>query len=247
MSGHNKWSTIKRKKGATDSKRSKSFSRIIKEIHVAIKEGGPDADGNPRLRTAIQNAKGVNMPKENILRAIAKASADGSNYMEVTFEGYLPGGVAVFIECLTDNNNRTVSNIRSIFNKRGGNMGTNGSLSFIFDRKGVITLQKSQVKSMDDFELEIIDAGVDDIEVTDDIIILTCPLESFSSLQKKLDSMGIEAENAELKRIANDTKIVDSETAQKILRIVDDFEDDDDVQSVFHNLELTDELMKDLE
>ncbi|PKP22462.1 MAG: YebC/PmpR family DNA-binding transcriptional regulator [Bacteroidetes bacterium HGW-Bacteroidetes-21] len=247
MSGHNKWSTIKRKKGALDSKRSKIFSRIIKEIGVAVKEGGGDPDGNPRLRTAIQNAKGVNMPKENIQRAIAKASAEGSSFIEVNFEGYLHGGVAVFIECLTDNNNRTVSNIRSIFNKRGGNLGTNGSLSFIFERKGVITLQKNQIKSMDDFELEIIDAGVEDIEVSDEVLILTMPLESFGAVQKKLESMKLEAENAELRRIANDTKNVDADTARKILRIIDDFEDDDDVQNVFHNLELTDEIMNELE
>jgi len=247
MSGHNKWSTIKRKKGALDAKRSNMFSRIIKEMQVAVKEGGPDPDGNPRLRTAIQNAKGVNMPKENIQRTIAKASDEGANLQEMTYEGYLPGGIAVFIECLSDNNNRTVSNIRSIFTKRGGTLGTNGSLSFLFERKGVITIQGSQIKNRDDFELEIIDAGVEDIEEGDGVLILTCPMESFGSVQKKLQQLGIEPENAELRRIPNDTKKVDVETGKKILRIIEDFEDDDDVQNVFHNLEITDELMDAME
>jgi YebC/PmpR family DNA-binding regulatory protein len=243
MSGHNKWSTIKRKKGALDAKRSNMFSRIIKEMQVAVKEGGPDPDGNPRLRTAIQNAKGVNMPKENIQRTIAKASDEGANLQEMTYEGYLPGGIAVFIECLSDNNNRTVSNIRSIFTKRGGTLGTNGSLSFLFERKGVITIQSSQIKNRDDFELEIIDTGVEDIEVSEEVLVLTCPMESFGAVQKKLQQMGIEPENAELRRIPNDTKKVDVEAGRKILRIIEDFEDDDDVQNVFHNLEITDELM----
>lgn len=247
MSGHNKWSTIKRKKGALDSKRSKIFSRIIKEMQVAVKEGGPDTEGNARLRTAIQNAKGANMPKDTIQRTISKASDEGGNLQEMTYEGYLPGGVAVFVECLSDNNNRTVSNIRSIFTKRGGSLGTNGSLSFIFDRKGVITIQKSQIKSRDDFELEIIDTGVEDIEDGDDVLILTCPMESFGAVQKKLQQLGIEAENAELRRIPNDTKKLDVDSARKILRIVEDFEDDDDVQNVFHNLEITDELMDSME
>lgn len=247
MSGHNKWSTIKRKKGALDAKRSKIFSRIVKEIQVAIKEGGPDVEGNARLRMAVQNAKGVNMPKDNIQRAINKASDEGANFQEMTYEGYLPGGVAIFIECLSDNNNRTVSNMRQIFTKRGGTLGNNGSLAFIFDRKGVFTLQKSQIKDMDEFELEIIDAGVEDIEVGDEVLVLTCPMESFGAIQKKFDAMSLEVENAELRRIPNDTKSVDLSTAQKILRIIDDFEEDDDVQNVFHNMELTDEIMSSLE
>ena len=145
MSGHNKWSTIKRKKGAADAKRGKIFTKIIKEISLSAREGGSDPETNPRLRLAIQNAKGANMPKENIERAIKKAAgSESESYSEITFEGYGPCGVAVFVECLTDNNNRTVSNIRSIFNKRGGSMGTKGSLSFLFERKGVITVTKGK-------------------------------------------------------------------------------------------------------
>ncbi len=247
MSGHNKWSTIKRKKGATDAKRSKIFSKLIKEISIAVKESGTSPDSNPRLRMAIQNAKGVNMPKDNIQRAISKASADGSNYTETTFEGYAQGGVAVFVECLTDNNNRTVSNVRSVFNKRGGNLGTNGSLSFLFDRKGVFTIPSSNIKNRDEFELEIIDAGVDDIEDDEDIVTIYCPLENFGKVQKKLEEINVEAENSELKRVPNDYKTVDVETAQKIMRLIEELEDDDDVQNVFHNLEMTDELMNSME
>jgi len=247
MSGHNKWSTIKRKKGAIDAKRSKIFSKIIKEINIAVKESGVSAESNPRLRMAIQNAKGVNMPKDNIQRAISKASADGSNYSETTFEGYAQGGVAIFVECLTDNNNRTVSNIRAIFNKRGGNLGTNGSLSFIFERKGVFSIPKDNIKNREEFELEIIDAGVEDIEEEDEIFTLYSPLESFGKVQKKLEELKIETENAELRRIPNDYKTLDLETAQKVMRLIDELEEDDDVQNVFHNLEMTEELINSLD
>ncbi|MBN1953216.1 MAG: YebC/PmpR family DNA-binding transcriptional regulator [Bacteroidales bacterium] len=246
MSGHSKWSTIKRKKGALDAKRGKIFSRIVKEISIAVKEGGPDEESNPRLRMAIQNAKGANMPKDNVDRAINKADKEGANLTEVTFEGYAPNGVAVFIECLTDNNQRTVSNVRAVFNKRGGNMGTNGSLSFIFDRKGVFTV-KRQGLDPDEFQLEIIDAGVEECEVEEEVFILTTALEDFGSVQKKLDEMGIEIENAELQRIPNDTKELGVEDARKVLRMIEEFEDIDDVQNVFHNLELTEEVITALE
>ncbi len=241
MSGHNKWSTIKRKKGALDAKKGKVFSRIVKEIQIAVREGGPDADANPKLRLAIQNSKGVNMPKENVERAINKASSEGANLQEVTFEGYAPHGIAVFIECLTDNNQRTVSNVRAVFNKRGGNLGTNGSLSFLFDRKGVFTIQK-EGRDPEEFELEIIDAGAEDFEVEDDVFVITTALEDFGSMQKKLDEMNITVENAQLQRIPNDMKQLDIDSAKKVLRAIDEFEDIDDVQNVYHNLEVTDEI-----
>ena len=241
MSGHSKWSTIKRKKGALDSKRSKIFSRIIKEITVAVKESGSDPDGNPRLRLALNNAKGANMPKENILRALSKAEKDNANFTEVTYEGHIPGGIAVFIECLTDNTMRTVGNVRAIFNKRGGNLGTNGSVAFLFERKGVITLPKGNLDS-DEFQLEIIDYGVDDVEVTDENFVITTPIESFQAVQKKLEEIGLEVENAELQRIPLETKSLPAEDAIKALKVVELFEEDDDIQSVFHNLEITDEV-----
>ncbi|MDX9770742.1 MAG: YebC/PmpR family DNA-binding transcriptional regulator [Tenuifilaceae bacterium] len=246
MSGHNKWSTIKRKKGALDAKRSKMFSRITKEITVAVKEGGGDPEGNPRLRVAISNAKGVNMPKDNIQRAISKAEKDGDALQEMTFEGYGPEGVPIFIECLTDNNNRTVSSIRSIFTKRGGSLGTNGSLSFMFDRKGVFTIPKGDI-DQEELELELIDAGAEDIEVNDDTIVVYTPMADFGRMQKKLDELGIEAENASLQRIPNDYKTLEPQMAMKVLRLIDEFEDNDDVQNVYHNIEMTDELMKAME
>jgi YebC/PmpR family DNA-binding regulatory protein len=242
MSGHSKWSTIKRKKGAADSKRGKIFTKLIKEITIAAEQGGDDPETNPRLRSAIQTAKGMNMPKDNIQRAISKANKDSSSYQETTFEGYLPHGIAVFIECLSDNNNRTVSNIRAIFTKRGGTLGTNGSLSFLFDRKGIITVAKGEIDP-DEFELEIIDAGVDELELNDDTFMITTPLEDFHNVQKKLDEMGIEIESAELQRIPNDTKELSVDESIQILKIVDHFEDDDDLQNIFHNLEVTDEVM----
>jgi YebC/PmpR family DNA-binding regulatory protein len=242
MSGHSKWSTIKRKKGALDAKRGKLFSRIVKEIQIAVKEGGSSPEHNPRLRLAIQNAKGANMPKENVDRAISKASNEGGNLQEVTFEGYAPHGIGVFIECLTDNNQRTVSNIRAVFNKRGGNLGTNGSLSFLFDRKGVFTVPKADL-DLEALELEIIDAGAEDIELTDEVMIITTAVEDFGNVQRKLDELGVRVENAQLQRIPNDTKQLDLESSQKVLKIIEEFEEIDDVQNVYHNLELTEELM----
>lgn len=242
MSGHSKWSTIKRKKGAEDAKRSKIFSRIVKEIHVAVKEGGPDPDPNPRLRLAIQNAKGANMPKDNIQRAINKAGSDAENYEEVTFEGYAPYGIAVYVECLTDNNNRTVGSIRSIFTRSGGSLGTNGSLNFLFERKGVFAIPQKDLDP-EEFELEIIDAGAEEIENDDGIFIITTQLDDFGTVQEKLEEMNIEAKNAELQRIPNSTKKLDTELAIKVVKVIEEFEDDEDVQNVYHNLEITDEII----
>lgn len=247
MSGHNKWSTIKRKKGAQDAKRSKIFSKIIKEISIAVREGGPDPAGNPRLRMAIANAKGASMPKENIERAINKGKdKDAAALTEVTYEGYLPNGIAVIVECTTDNTQRTVSNVRSIFNKYGGSLGTSGSVSFLFERKGIFSIPKKNIRNMEEFELEMIDAGAEDIEEEEGIITVTTSLEDFGRMQKKLEEMNIEVENAELQRIPNDTVSLDPESARKILKIIEIFEDDDDVQKVFHNMEITEEMMAEM-
>jgi len=246
MSGHSKWSTIKRKKGALDAKRSKIFSKLIKEITVAVKEGGPDPDGNPRLRMAIANAKGQSMPKDNIERAISKGKDKNSaNFTEVVYEGYLPHGIAIYLECTTDNLQRTVSNIRAIFNKFGGSLGTNGSLSYLFERKGVFVIPKDNLDE-DEFEMELIDAGAEDIELEDGFFNVTTSMEDFGNMMKKLEEMGIEPETAELQRIPKDTKALPLEEAQKIMKIIDLFEDDDDVQKVFHNLEMTDEMMENM-
>ena len=246
MSGHSKWATIKRKKGALDAKRSKIFSKIIKDITVAVKEGGPDPDGNPRLRLAIANAKGASMPKDNIERAISKGKdKDGSTFSEPTYEGYLSHGIAVYIECTTDNPLRTVSNIRAIFNKFSGALGTNGSLSFLFERKGVFTIPKGTM-NQEEFELEMIDAGAEDIEVEDEFIAITTAKEDFGRMQKKFEEMGIEPESAGLQRIPNETVKLSDEDARKVLRVIEMFEDDDDVQKVFHNLEISEKVMSEM-
>ncbi|MBN2891434.1 MAG: YebC/PmpR family DNA-binding transcriptional regulator [Bacteroidales bacterium] len=248
MSGHNKWSTIKRKKGAADAKRSKLFSKMVKEISIAVKEGGSsDETTNPRLRVALLNAKGANMPKATIEKAISKAEAGTESWEEVTFEGYGPDGVAIFVECLTNNNNRTVSNIRAVFNKHNGSLGTNGSLAFIFDRKGVFTIPEDQIADMEETELELIDGGAEEIEKEEDKYIVTCGFEDFGSMQKKLEELKIIPENSELVRIPNNMKSVTLHTAEKILKMIDTFEDDEDVQNVFHNMEMTDEIMTALE
>jgi YebC/PmpR family DNA-binding regulatory protein len=248
MAGHSKWANIKHRKGAQDARRAKMFTRITKEIQVAVKEGGADPETNPRLRLAVQNGRSVNMPKDNINRAIAKASeAGGDSFQEITFEGYGPGGVAVFLECMTDNNNRTVGAVRSIFNKRGGSLGTNGSLSFLFERKGVFQIVKSEEMNLEELELELIDAGAQEIEKDEELIVVTTEMEDFGAVQKKLNELEIVVENAALQRIPNNYKELDLETARKLLRMIDEFEDNDDVQNVFHNLEITDELANSFE
>lgn len=247
MAGHNKWSKIKRKKGAEDAKRSKIFSRIIKEISVAVREGGSaEPDFNPRLRLALQNAKGANMPKDNIDRAIKKASeGGGAAYIEPTFEGYAPGGVAVFVECATDNQNRTVSAVRSYFNKGGGSFATKGSVDFLFDRKGIFIVPENELNE-DEFMLHMIDAGAEDVELDEGEFTITVAFDDFGNMQKKLDELGLEATSAELQRIPKTTTEVDPETAKKALRLIEQIEEDDDVQAVYHNLELTDELMAEM-
>ncbi len=222
------------------------FSRVSKEIQVAARQGGPDPEMNPSLRLAIANAKGINMPKENIDRAINRATKEANDLQEVSYEGYAPHGIAVFIECLTDNNNRTVSNIRAIFNRRGGSLGTNGSVAFMFDRKGVLTVPKGEIDP-EEFELALIDAGAEEIESEEDAFIITTALEDFGNVQKKLEELGLEAENAELQRIPLETKQIPQEEALKVLKVIEDFEDEDDVQNVYHNLELTDSLVAAME
>lgn len=243
MSGHSKWSTIKRKKGALDAKRSKIFSKLNKEITIAVKEGGsPDPDFNPRLRLAITNAKGANMPKDNIERAIKKASEVGGDaYMELTYEGYAPGGIAVFVECTTDNQNRTVSNVRSYFSKCGGNLATNGSVDFMFERKGVFVIPQGELDE-DELTLEVIDAGAEEVELNEGEFAITTGFDDYGNMQKKLEEMGLEPSSVELQRIPTTTTTLSADEAKQVLRLIDMLEDDDDVQMVFHNMELTDEI-----
>jgi YebC/PmpR family DNA-binding regulatory protein len=246
MSGHNKWSTIKRKKGALDAKRSKIFSKIIKDITIAVKEGGADPDGNPRLRLAISNAKGASMPKDNIQRAISKgADKDAAVLLETTYEGKGPHGVAIFVECTTDNLQRTVSNVRAYFNKHGGELGQNGMLNYLFDRKGVFVVPKGDL-NRDDFEMELIDAGAEDISLEDDVFTITTAMEDFGSMIKKLEKLNIEPESASLQRIPKTTVSLEEDATRKVLRLIDIIEEDDDVQNVFHTLEISDEMAEKL-
>jgi YebC/PmpR family DNA-binding regulatory protein len=249
MAGHSKWANIKHRKGAQDKKRAKQFTRAIKEISVAVKEGGgPDPEANPALRNAISNAKGVNMPKDTIERAIKKASgAEADNFELVTFEGYGPHGIAFFIECTTDNTNRTVASVRSIFSKNGGSLGTNGSLEFLFDRKGVFSIdRKSITSSMEEFELELIEGGATTIEKEEDLIYVYTDFTDFGAMNTKLEELGVEPKNAGLQRIPLNTVELPIQEAAKIIELTEKFEEDDDVQDVYHNLELTDELLEEI-
>lgn len=246
MAGHSKWANIKHRKGAQDKKRAKQFTRAIKEITVAIKDGnGPDPEINPALRNAIANAKGVNMPKDTIQRAIKKASgADADSYELVTFEGYGPNGIAIFVECRTDNTNRTVANVRSMFSKGGGSLGTNGSLEFLFERKGVFVIEKDKTDlDKDNLELKLIEGGATEIEDDQDIWVVYTEFSDFGLMNECLENLNIEPKNAELQRIPLNTSELPLEEAQKILNLIETFEDDEDVQNVYHTLEVTDELL----
>jgi YebC/PmpR family DNA-binding regulatory protein len=238
----------KASKMARWDKMAKTFSKIGKDIALAVKAGGTDPEANPALRRCIQNAKGANMPKDNVERAIKKASgADAENYEEITYEGYGQGGVAFFVECTTNNTTRTVANVRAVFNKFDGNLGKNGELAFIFDRKGIFTLDLAQIKmDWDDFEMEMIDGGAEDVEKDEDEVMITTAFEDFGSLSHKLDELGIEAKSAELQRIPNNTKEVNAEQFKANMKMLERFEEDDDVQNVYHNMEITEELMDSL-
>lgn len=246
MAGHSKWANIKHRKGAQDAKRSKAFSKASKEITIAVKEGGSDPAMNSRLRLAIANAKGVNMPKDTIKKAISKGSdSGGADYQDVRFEGYAPHGIAVMVECSTDNNNRTVSNVRSYFSKYGGSLGKSGSVEFMFDRKGVFTVPKGELDE-DEFMMEVIDGGAEDVETDEDFFTVYTALEDFGNMQNKLEEMEIEAENAGLKWIPQNTTALDVSNSKSVMKVLELIEDDDDVNEVYHNLELTEELMNEL-
>jgi len=224
---------------------NKKQKRLALEYALAVKAGGPDPDSNPALRRCIQNAKGANMPKDNVERAIKKASgADAENYEEVTYEGYGQGGVAFFVECTTNNTTRTVANVRAIFNKFEGNLGKNGELAFIFDRKGIFTIEKTKIIiDWDEFEMEMIDGGAEEIDQDEEEVMITTAFEDFGALSHKLDEMGIEAKSAELQRIPNMTKEVNEEQFKANMKMLERFEEDDDVQNVYHNMEITDDLL----
>lgn len=226
---------------------SRTFTRIGKEITIAAKAGGPDPDTNPRLRALMQNAKAANMPKDTVERAIKKATdKDAGDYKEITYEGYGPYGIAIFVEAATDNNTRTVANVRSYFTKHGGSLGTQGSLTFLFDHKSVFKIKPKDGISLEDLELELIDYGVD--ELIDDVdedgneqIILYGGFEDYSSIQNYLEENGFEIISSEFERIPNDVKEVTEEQRAAIEKLLDKLEDDEDVQNVFHNMKESEE------
>jgi len=246
MSGHSKWSTIKRKKGALDSKRGKIFTKIIKEITLAARLGGGDIEGNSRLRQAVLAAKNENMPRDNIDRAIKKGTGEiggGEAYEELTYEGYGPGGVAVLVEIMTDNKNRTVAEIRHIFSKHGGNLGENGCVSWLFDKKGSIVFDRKAINEDELMELAL-EVGADDIrEEENEIEILTDP-SMFESVRDELEGKGLKYIQASIGMIPQTTVKLDEGKAEQMLKMIDKLEDNDDVQNVYANFDIDDEMVE---
>jgi len=244
MSGHSKWATTKHKKAATDAKRGKVFTKIGKEITVAARLGGGDPDGNPRLRTAVAKAKSVSLPAENIKRAIQKGTGElpGVSYEEITYEGYGPGGVAVIVESMTDNRNRTVSEIRNIFSKAGGNMGEAGCVSWMFHKKGYIVV--SRTKADEDTLMTLaLDAGAEDMQVEDDSFVVTTTQGDFEKVKKALEDASVSLDMAEITMIPQTYVKLDGKEAQQMLRLVETLEDNDDVQNVYANFDIPEEIM----
>ena len=246
MSGHSKWSTIKRKKGAADAKRGRIFTRLIKEITVAARMGGGDPEGNPRLRSAIATAKSENMPKDNIERAIKKGTGEleGAVYEEISYEGYGPGGVAVLVDCMTDNKNRTVADIRHAFSKSGGNLGESGCVSWMFDKKGSIMVDKGTI---DEEELmdKALEAGAEDVVEEDNVYQIVTTPEDFESVREALEADGIKFIEASVSMIPqNVVEVTEEKPAKQILKLLESLEDHDDVQSVSANFDIPDELME---
>lgn len=237
MSGHSKWNNIKNKKGKSDAERGKVFTKLGRELLVAVKEGGPDPASNSKLRDVIAKCKANNMPNDNIERSIKKAAGDGNtaNYEDITYEGYGPNGVAIIIEAMTDNRNRTAGDVRHILDKFGGNLGTNGSVNWMFDKKGIMIVEKSSKMSEDDLMMEAIEAGAENFEVNDDVYeIITAP-EEFSKVREALEANGIEFLDADVKMIPQNYMSLDEAGAKKMNLIIENLEDLDDVQEIWHN------------
>ena len=239
MSGHSKWATIKRKKAVLDSKRGKIFTKLIKEITIAAREGGGDVNGNPRLRLAVDNAKSQNIPQDNIERAIKKATGEleGVTFHELTYEGYGPVGVAVLVEVATDNKNRTVAEVRHLFSKNGGSMGENGSVAWMFDRKGIISLPANG-KNEDDVMEIVLEAGADDLTTEEDYFEVQTTVESFETVRRALVDKDYSIENASLQWIAKNLIEVKGEDAEKVMKMIEGLEDLDDVQNVYSNADI---------
>jgi YebC/PmpR family DNA-binding regulatory protein len=247
MAGHSKWANIKHRKAAQDAKKGKVFTKIAKELTVAAKIGGGDPEMNPRLRVALDKARAANMPKDNVERAIKKGTGDGSesNYEQVNYEGYGPGGVAILIQTLTDNRNRTVSEVRSTLTKRGGSMGEAGSVAWIFEQKGIIQVKKDVVDE-DTIMMIAIDAGAEDISVEDDIYEIICEPKEYWAVKEALEENGIEMLHSEITMKPQNTVPLGKEDAEKLMKLIEYLEDLDDVQEVFANFDIDDEVMEEL-
>ncbi|ORC37236.1 YebC/PmpR family DNA-binding transcriptional regulator [Marispirochaeta aestuarii] len=243
MSGHSKWASIKHKKGAADAKRGKIFSKIIKEITVAARMGGGDEEANPRLRTAVLKAKAANMPKDNIARAIKKGTGEieGVDYIELTYEAYGPGGVAIMIEALTDNKNRTAADIRSILTKGGGSLGETGCVSYLFKRKGIIAYNAAEYSEEAIFEAAL-EAGAEDVSHEGDSIEVTTEPESFEEVLTALQGAGFTEEMAEVSLVPEAYVSLDTESTAKVMRLIERIDDHDDVQSVSTNIDIPDDF-----
>ncbi|SUY47408.1 DNA-binding regulatory protein, YebC/PmpR family [Clostridium putrefaciens] len=239
MSGHSKWHNIQAKKGKADAKRGKIFTKIGKELMVATKAGGPSPDINFKLRDVIAKAKTNNMPQDIITRAIKKATGDlsGVVYEEITYEGYGPSGIAVIVEVLTDNKNRSASNVRHAFTKHGGNLGASGCVSFMFTRKGQIVIEKNESLDEDELMMIALDAGAEDFESEDEVYIVTTGFEEFSTVREALEEKSIEFLEAEIKMIPDTYVTIDEEVSVHVQKMLDVLEEDDDVQNVWHNAE----------
>ena len=249
MSGHSKWSTIKRKKGAEDAKRGKIFTKIIREITVSARQGGGDPDSNPRLRAAITAAKAANMPSDNLKRAIQRGTGElpGVSYEEVSYEGYGPGGVAVMLECLTDNKNRTTPEVRHLFTKSGGNLGENGSVSWLFTRRGLILIPRNDELDEDRVMEIALEAGAEDLDTEDpDYFRVFTAADELHQVKEGIESAGLEVENAEFDMEPSTTVKLEGKKAQQMIRLMEAFEDHDDVQHVWANFEMDDELLESL-
>ena len=244
MSGHSKWHNIQAKKGKADAQRGAVFTKIGREIAIAVREGGANPESNGKLRDIIAKAKANNMPNDNIQRSIKKASGELSNvvYEEITYEGYAPGGVAVIVDCISDNRNRTASDVRHCFAKYGGNLGTTGSVGFMFDERGVLVVEREPGSDEDEMMMTALDAGAEDVRVDDDVFeILTAP-NDFSAVREKLEKQGLVFLSAEVAKIPQNTvAVTDPDTVLKIQKMLDLLEENDDVQNVFHNADLPDE------
>lgn len=247
MSGHSKWATIKRKKGKLDAQRGRVFTKIIKEITVAARQGGGDVEANPRLRTAIAAAKAANMPQDNIKKGIQKGTGDlpGVSYEETSYEGYGPGGVAVMLEVFTDNKKRTVAEIRHILTKRGGNLGETGCVGWMFDKMGLIQIETSATDEDTLMEL-VLEAGASDLTVEDDVYEVITPYESFEAVRSAIEKAGVEMVQAEVTAIPQSTVKLDENKASSMLKLMEELEDLDDVQKVYANFDIDDELMEKL-